>query len=57
MTFVYMKTDVKNNDITEMNRATNVACIGWLHENSYLMGGGGGGGGGGGELGEEWHCW
>ena len=42
MTRVYIKPEVKKNDTTAMTTATNEACIGWLDENSYLMG-------------KEWH--
>ena len=43
MTVVYMKSGVKRND-TAMIAAANEACLGWLRENSYL-------------IGKEWHFW
>ena len=38
MTCVYIEPAVKKKDTTAMTAATNEACIGWLHENGYLMG-------------------
>ena len=35
---VYIKAEVKKNDIKRMTAVINGACIGWLHENCYLMG-------------------
>ena len=35
---VYIKAEVKKNDITRMTAVINGACIGWLHANCYLMG-------------------
>ena len=43
MTVVYMKSEVKRND-TAMIAAANEACLGWLRENTYL-------------IGKEWHFW
>ena len=37
MSCVYIKPEAKKNYTAEMTVATNEACIGWLHENCYLM--------------------
>ena len=37
MKCVCMNPEVKKLDITGMTTATNGACMGWLHENCYLM--------------------
>ena len=39
MIYVYIKPEVKKNDITPMNAALNKACIGRLYLNCYLWGG------------------
>ena len=38
MTCVYTKPEVKKDDTTAMTAATNEACIGWIDENSCLIG-------------------
>ena len=38
MTCVYMRSEVKRDDTTALNKTTNRTCIGYLAENCYLMG-------------------
>ena len=40
MKCVCINPEVKKLDITGMTTATNGACMGWLHENCYLIAGG-----------------
>ena len=37
MIYVYIKTEVKKSDTTVMSTAINLACIGRIHENCYLV--------------------
>ena len=35
--YLHIKPEVKKTDTTAMSTAINKACIGWLHENCYLV--------------------